>query len=114
MIYLIIFQILIGTVQCRSDTDATEDSMEREEFIAQLTGQGFETFVDVEREANGMLDSHSHPFESKALILDGEIRIVIAGLECTYRKGDVFELADGMEHAEHYGPQGVRYLVGRK
>lgn len=88
--------------------------MEREEFIAQLSRQGFETFVDVGREANGMLDTHSHPFESKALILDGEIRIVIAGAERTYRKGDVFDLANGMEHAEYYGPQGVRYLVGRK
>ena len=88
--------------------------MNREDFTAMLSLRGFDTVVDVEREANGMMDTHSHPFESKALILAGEIRLIVAGAERTYRIGDVFELSNGMEHVEYYGPQGVRYLVGRK
>jgi quercetin dioxygenase-like cupin family protein len=88
--------------------------MDREEFAAQLGSQGYKAVVEVEREPNSMMDKHSHPFDAKALILDGEIRIVVAGAERTYRCGEVFELSNGTEHIEHYGPKGVRYLVGRK
>lgn len=88
--------------------------MNKDDFAAQVSRQGFETLVEVEREPNGMMDKHSHPFDSKALILEGEIRIVVAGAERTYRQGEVFELSNGTEHVEYYGPQGVRYLVGRK
>lgn len=88
--------------------------MNKEEFTAQLSRQGFGSLVEVEREPNGMMDLHSHPFDSKALILEGEIRLVIAGAERVYRSGEVFELSSGTGHVEYYGPQGVRYLVGRK
>lgn len=88
--------------------------MNRDDFTLQLRREGFENFVEVEREANGMIDTHSHPFQSKALILRGEIRLAVAGKEAVYRAGDVFELSNGMEHVEYYGPQGVSYLVGRK
>ena len=42
------------------------------------------------------------------------MRLDRRGEEAAYRIGDVFELSNGMEHVEYYGPQGVRYLVGRK
>jgi quercetin dioxygenase-like cupin family protein len=88
--------------------------MTADEFSANLRKEGFDKFVLVEREANRTLDHHSHPFEAKALILDGEIRIVVGGKETTYRSGDVFHLPHGTDHIETYGPQGVRYLVGRR
>lgn len=31
-----------------------------------------------------------------------------------YRAGDIFHLKANVVHTEHYGPQGVQYLVGRK
>ena len=88
--------------------------MTADEFSEELRKEGFDNFVLVEREANGTLDHHSHPFEAKALILEGEIRIVVGGRENTYRTGDVFHLAHSVDHVETYGPQGVRYLVGRR
>ncbi len=88
--------------------------MNKQEFSAQLAREGFETLVEVQRESNGMIDTHSHPFQSKALILAGELRLIVAGKENIYRVGDVFELSNGIEHEEYYGPQGVTYLVGRK
>ena len=88
--------------------------MEREPFMELLRQQGFEQVVTVEREANGALDLHSHPFEARALILDGELRLVQDGREQVCRRGDQFHLAAHAPHAESYGPQGVRYLVGRK
>jgi quercetin dioxygenase-like cupin family protein len=88
--------------------------MEREQFIKILNREGFKEIVTVEREANGTLDLHTHPFEAKALILDGELRLYGNGNEQVCAVGDIFHLQANEAHAERYGPQGVRYLVGRK
>ena len=50
----------------------------------QLGREGFGTVVRVEREPHGLWNTHTHPFEAKALILSGEIRI---------RTGDLDEAA---------------------
>jgi len=88
--------------------------MHRDEFMRQLHAEGFEQFVTVEREPNGTLDDHTHPFEAKALVLAGEILIESAGVTLTVRAGETFHLAAGQPHSERYGPDGVSYLVGRK
>ncbi|CAM3684885.1 cupin [Polaromonas hydrogenivorans] len=88
--------------------------MEREEFGHILAAEGFEQAVTVTREPDGFLVMHTHPFEAKALILSGELRIKTALAEQTYQAGQVFHLLAGEPHAERYGPEGVAYLVGRK
>ena len=87
--------------------------MNPSQFRADLESEGFGEIVTVEREAGG-LDLHAHPFDAKALILAGEIRLEIDGAEKRYADGDVFVLAANTRHREVCGPQGVRYLVGRK
>jgi len=67
----------------------------------------------VSRDA-GSMGQHTHPFEAKALILEGELVIATAAGERTYTEGDVFHLMPGVQHTEAYGPEGVKYLVGRK
>ena len=57
---------------------------------------------------------HSHPFAVRALVLEGEITLTVAGEARVYRGGDVFTMAAGCEHAEQVGPSGVSYLVGRR
>ena len=88
--------------------------MKRDEFIAILDTEGFAEAVIVEREANGFLADHAHPFEAKALILDGEIRLRSGHTEQVFKPGQVFHLLANVSHSEIYGPEGVRYLVGRK
>ncbi len=88
--------------------------MDPERFTLQLREQGFEQVTTVMREPNGFLDTHTHPFEAKALILSGEITLVCQGREQRYQPGEVFHLAMAEPHTERYGPQGVSYLVGRK
>lgn len=86
-----------------------------ETFTHTLRHEGYADPVRVEREPNGFWDMHTHPFEAKALILQGEIRIRTAqGAERTYSAGEVFHLAHEEPHAEWYGAQGVVYMVGRK
>lgn len=88
--------------------------MERQAFIDSLHADGFAEPVLVERTADTGLGDHAHPFEARALILAGEIAIVTDGAERVYRPGDVFHLRRDQPHSERYGPQGVRYLSGRR
>ena len=88
--------------------------MEQEEFKALLSKEGFEEVAVVTREPNGHVDEHVHTFEAKALILDGEIRLRLEDGERLYRPGQVFHILASVPHIEWYGPQGVKYLVGRK
>ncbi|KAB2964959.1 cupin [Zoogloea sp.] len=88
--------------------------MTRDEFEAELRAAGFSTFAEVTREADGHLDTHSHPFEARALILAGEISIETAGTTRRYGPGDIFHLAAAEPHSERYGPAGVHYLAARR
>lgn len=88
--------------------------MNKDAFIAALAREGFSELVTVERAPNDGMEMHTHPFEAKALILDGEISIVAGGTESVYRTGSIFHLQAGEPHTERYGPNGVRYLVGRR
>lgn len=88
--------------------------MNAADFSEQVKREGFTTLVEVVRAPNGGLGLHGHPFQSKALILEGDLTLVIEGVESHYRVGEIFELAHEQQHVERYGPQGVKYLVGRK
>ena len=57
---------------------------------------------------------HAHPFHVRALVIEGEISLSVAGVTRTYSKGEEFTMAAGCAHAEQIGAQGVRYVVGRR
>ena len=88
--------------------------MTHEDFMSSLRAGGFAEPVTVQREPDGFLDTHAHPFEARALILSGELSICTQTTDCHYGPGDVFHLAADTPHTERYGPEGVTYLVGRK
>ncbi len=74
-------------------------------------------FDDIERKnlpAGTRVPEHAHPFDVRALVLDGEIRLIVEGDEYAYREGDIFVMPAGHPHAEAVGPSGVDYLVGRR
>jgi quercetin dioxygenase-like cupin family protein len=88
--------------------------MEQQAFLDTLKAEGYAEPVRVRREPNGTFSDHAHPFEAKALILAGEIRIHAGGEIKIYRAGDVFHLRRDEPHRESYGPDGVEYLSGRR
>ncbi|QRX81332.1 cupin domain-containing protein [Glaciimonas sp. PAMC28666] len=88
--------------------------MDQTEFKSIIAREGFAEGLIVDRDSNGFLDTHVHPFEAKALILTGELRMRVGKVEQVYTPGSVFHLLPNVPHAENYGPEGVRYLVGRK
>ncbi len=88
--------------------------MTEQEFRDRLAAEGITTVVTVEREPNGGLDLHTHPFEARLFVLDGDLTIVAEGTTRHCGPGDTFQLGANVQHTERYGPQGVRYLAGRK
>ncbi|WCE07522.1 cupin [Pseudomonas sp. JBR1] len=88
--------------------------MDQAAFAIQLAKEGFQPPVLVMREAHGTLDAHAHPFDAKALVIEGELRIRTAAGERHYGVGEIFQLAAHEPHSEVFGAQGVRYLAGRR
>lgn len=60
-----------------------------------------------------VLDTHTHPFAVKALMVEGELWLECCGHTRHLRAGDRFELAADEPHAERYGAQGAIYWVAR-
>ena len=88
--------------------------MNSEQFLRLLQRDGFPEPIEVQQVPNGRMGVHEHPFEVKALVVQGSITIVINGLSQNYSTGDIFQLELLQPHAESYGPQGVKYLASRK
>ncbi|WP_251369178.1 cupin [Polynucleobacter sp. AP-Sving-400A-A2] len=79
-----------------------------------LVLDGFPEPTLVEREADGFLDTHTHPFEVKALVVSGQIDLVVDGVRTSYISGELFHLLENQVHTECYGNNGVQYLASRK
>jgi mannose-6-phosphate isomerase-like protein (cupin superfamily) len=97
-----------------ANISAREDAMKDEHFASALRRAGFD---DIERKnlpPGAEVPEHAHPFDVRALVLDGEIRLTVEGDEYAYREGDIFVMPAGHRHAEQVGPAGVDYLVGRR
>lgn len=88
--------------------------MDQATFTKQLADEGFDEILTRTQPAEQFVDTHAHAFGVKAMVLQGEITLGVAGKLTTYQVGDMFTLAPGCEHSERYGAQGVSFLVGRK
>ena len=88
--------------------------MDRVEFETALREEGYLEIADRRMEPNKTNPEHSHEFDARLLILEGEMRIVSEGAERTYRAGDTFAMSATRPHTEQCGPEGVRYLAGRR
>jgi quercetin dioxygenase-like cupin family protein len=88
--------------------------MDRAAFEAGLAREGYSEIRTNQMEPNRHNPEHTHPWDARALILEGDITLTVDGQRTTYRVGDVFAMQAGCRHVEDIGPQGVKYLVGRR
>jgi quercetin dioxygenase-like cupin family protein len=88
--------------------------MDRSEFEARLTAEGFPEIRTNELPPNRHHPEHSHPFDVLALVLEGDITLTVDGKVRTYRVGEEFSMKARYPHVEDVGAAGVRYLVGRR
>ena len=82
------------------------------EFEAALLADGY-TSETRETAADHATPMHTHPFDVRAMVLEGDITLTTAEGSTTYRPGDVFTMAAGRLHSEGIGPNGVKNLAGR-
>ncbi|HEU0203741.1 MAG TPA: AraC family ligand binding domain-containing protein [Burkholderiaceae bacterium] len=88
--------------------------MDATAFTRELAELGFDEVLTRQWRPNQFVDTHSHPFEVRALVLEGELTLGCGGQSVTYGSGEIFTLNAHEPHTEQYGPQGATYLVGRK
>jgi quercetin dioxygenase-like cupin family protein len=88
--------------------------MDQQSFEDALKRAGFEeitTKVTLNEKHNR---EHSHPFEVRAMVIQGALTLTWDGQTKTFKAGDIFTMRRGCPHAESYGPEGAVILSGRK
>ena len=85
-----------------------------EAFRAEHLAQGFDEVLVRGWAAGQVVPEHTHPFDARLLILEGEFILTCGGETRRYGPGEAFELAADIPHAEAFGPAGATYLVGRR
>ena len=88
--------------------------IDEKSFEARLRSDGYPEIRTNQLAPGCHNDAHSHPFDVRALVLQGEITLTVDGKARCYRAGEEFSMQAGCKHVEDVGPQGVRYLVGRR
>jgi quercetin dioxygenase-like cupin family protein len=88
--------------------------MEQAAFEAELREQGYAEIVDRRMAPDALNPEHSHEFDARLLVLEGAMTIAAEGGERTYRAGDSYAMRAGCRHTERSGPEGARYLAGRR
>lgn len=61
-----------------------------------------------------VLDTHSHAFAASALVVQGEMWLMVGDNTRHLLPGDTFQLDRDVPHAERYGNEGATYWVARR
>lgn len=88
--------------------------MDTEAFKAACLAEGYSEPETKSMDANAFVDTHTHPFDVRALVLSGSLTLGCPDGPREYKAGDTFELGRDIPHTEQYGPQGYTVLVGRR
>lgn len=83
-------------------------------FEAGLARDGYENAGIKTLEAGCHNDAHAHDFAVRAMVVEGGITLTFNGEARSYGPGDIVVMEAGCEHVEDVGPEGLKFLVGRK
>jgi len=84
------------------------------EFSAEALAEGFDEVLEREWPALTVLETHTHPFALKALVVRGEMWLTVDKEMQHLIAGDSFALERDVPHAERYGDNGATYWVARR
>ena len=84
------------------------------DFESAARAEGFDEVLERVWAPGQVLETHSHPFEVRAQVVQGEVQLTCGEQTRQLRAGEGFELAHGVPHAEHYGAQGATFWVARR
>ena len=89
-------------------------SVTLESFKRDARAEGFDEIVERTWAPSTVIDTHTHPFAVRALVIEGEMWLVVGDSERHLVPGDEFALERDQAHAERYGPQGATYWAARR
>ena len=82
------------------------------EFEEQLQRDGYLDIKHRLLECGDDTQPHTHDFDTRLLVLEGEMTVVCGGSQRTYRAGEILEISAGAEHCERYGTGRLRFVAG--
>ena len=85
----------------------------RQTFEAELKRDGYDIQTNTTPGVK-VNPEHSHPFDVRAMVVQGALTLTRDGASRTYRAGETFTMPKGCLHSESYGPEGAVTLFGRK
>ena len=83
-------------------------------FEADARAQGFDEVLERQWAAATVLETHTHPFALRALVVQGEMWLTVGDDVRHLRPGDEFALDREVPHSERYGAEGATYWVARR
>ena len=86
--------------------------MDTREFEAQLRRDGYLDIKTKSLDPAIGTGPHSHPFDTRLLVLEGEATITCGVQQRLYRPGDVMEIERGVEQFEQYGSARFGFVAG--
>jgi quercetin dioxygenase-like cupin family protein len=87
--------------------------MDRQIFETELKRDGYDVMTNTTPGAK-VNPEHSHPFDVRAMVLEGALTLTRGSDTRTYKPGEIFTMDRGCLHYESYGPEGAVVLLGRK
>ena len=87
--------------------------MDRAAFEAELKSEGYDVMTNTTPGVK-VNPEHSHPYDVKAMVVQGALTLTSEGKVRTYKAGESFTMTKGCLHSESYGPEGAVTLFGRK
>ena len=84
------------------------------QFKAKALDEGFDEVLEREWAPDTVLDTHTHPFSVKALVVRGEMWLTVGEQTRHLLPGDPFTLDRDVPHTERYGSEGATYWVARR
>lgn len=83
-------------------------------FESESRALGFDEILERTWAPRAVVESHTHPFAVKALVVRGEMWLTVGAITRHLGPGDSFELEHAALHAERYGDDGATYWVARR
>jgi hypothetical protein len=85
-----------------------------EDYAAAARAEGFDEVLERRWSPGTELETHTHDFAVRALVVQGELWLTVGAQTRHLRAGDAFTLEANVPHAERYGAEGATYWVARR
>lgn len=90
------------------------ESVNLQAFEAEAVARGYAPLLERRWVPGTTLDVHAHPFDARAVMVEGEMWLTVGSETRHLRAGDTFELDRQVPHSERYGDQGAVFWVARR